>query len=96
MSVYCACKYRKRRGFSNDQFDHAQVLHSEPYLADDLFLFDGNDSQTVSIVPSADLVILRLGIGPTRSAEWDNSMLPNTVLRGIKFPEGQVPKEQSR
>jgi hypothetical protein len=68
------------------------VLHSEPYLADDLFLFDGNSNQVVFIVPSRRLVILRVGDNPPRVAgtEWDNSALPNLVLRGL--PNGGSPQ----
>jgi CubicO group peptidase (beta-lactamase class C family) len=64
------------------------VLHSECYLADDLFLFDGSGNQAMWIVPSKDLVVLRFGPPPTRRpgepGEFDNSRLPNTVLRGMK------------
>ena len=54
------------------------------------FMFDGNSNQVVYIVPSEQLVILRVGDAPPRSAaqEWDNSMLPNTILRGIRRKAG--------
>jgi CubicO group peptidase (beta-lactamase class C family) len=64
------------------------VMHSECYLADDLFLFDGSGNQAMWIVPSKDLVVLRFGPPPTRRpgepGEFDNSMLPNTIIRGLK------------
>lgn len=63
------------------------VLHSECYLADDLFLFDGSGNQAMWIVPSKQLVVLRFGPPPTRRpgepGEFDNSMLPNTIIRGL-------------
>jgi len=63
------------------------VLHNECYLADDLFLFDGSGNQAMWIVPSRDLVVLRFGPPPTRRpglpGEFDNSFLPNTIIRGI-------------
>ena len=63
------------------------VLHSECYLADDLFLFDGSGNQAMWIVPSRDLVVLRFGPPPTRrpgmKGEFDNSRLPNTIIRGL-------------
>ncbi len=63
------------------------VLHSECYLADDLFLFDGSGNQAMWIVPSRDLVVLRFGPPPTRRpgepGEFDNSRLPNTIMRGM-------------
>jgi CubicO group peptidase (beta-lactamase class C family) len=63
------------------------VYHSECYLADDLFLFDGSGNQAMWIVPSRDLVVLRFGPPPTRRpgdpGEFDNSRLPNTIMRGL-------------
>jgi catechol 2,3-dioxygenase-like lactoylglutathione lyase family enzyme len=62
-----------------------QTLHGEPYMAADLYLFDGNMNQVVYVIPSQDLVILRTGGAPPRGdgSEWDNAYLPNTILRGI-------------
>lgn len=60
------------------------VYHSEPYLAEDLFLFDGFEGRVVYIVPSEDLVIVRTGFRPPpEQPEWDNAFLPNTILRGL-------------
>jgi len=60
------------------------VYHSEPYLADDLVLFDGAEGRTVFIVPSRQLVIVRTGFRPPPGQpEWDNAFLPNTILRGM-------------
>lgn len=60
------------------------VYHSEPYLAEDLFLFDGFEGRVVYIVPSEQLVIVRTGFRPPPDQpEWDNAFLPNTILRGI-------------
>lgn len=57
---------------------------SEPYLADDLFLFDGMNGQIVYIVPSQELVIVRTGLRPPPGQpEWDNSKLPNLILRSL-------------
>jgi hypothetical protein len=62
-----------------------QTLHGEPYLAADLYLFDGNMNQVVYVIPSQDLVILRTGRAPPRTehSEWDNAYIPNVILRGI-------------
>lgn len=61
------------------------VLHSEPYLASDLFLFDGNGHQVVYIVPSEQLVVVRTGSWTFATGnEWDNAFIPNTLIRGIK------------
>jgi CubicO group peptidase (beta-lactamase class C family) len=87
LGVYVSGNYIARRGFANPErvTDAQKVLHSEPYLARDLFLFDGNANQVVYIVPSAELVILRVGDPPPRAAgaEWDNTRLPNLVLRAL-------------
>lgn len=66
------------------------VYHSEPYLAEDLFLFDGFEGRVVYIVPSQDLVIVRTGFRPPPDRpEWDNAFLPNTILRGISGQAGE-------
>lgn len=60
------------------------VIHSEPYLADDLFMFDGSGNQVIYIIPSKELVIVRTGgFSWTPGKEWDNAYLPNTIIRGI-------------
>lgn len=60
------------------------VYNSEPFLAEDLFMFDGAEGRMVYIVPSEDLVIVRTGFRPpSGQPEWDNAYLPNTILRGI-------------
>ena len=85
LSIWVAGRYAERRGFANPDRGMPQILHGEPYLAADLYLFDGNANQVVYVVPSQDLVILRTGFPPplNDSAEWDNSYLPNTIMRGI-------------
>jgi CubicO group peptidase (beta-lactamase class C family) len=85
MGVYVAGQYAPRRGWANADIPLPKILHSEPYLADDLYLFDGNMNQVVYVVPSQDLVILRTGASPPRTPEreWDNSYLPNIIMRGI-------------
>jgi CubicO group peptidase (beta-lactamase class C family) len=85
LGLYVAGPYTARRGAANPDLPVRQTLHGEPYLAADLYLFDGNMNQVVYVIPSQDLVILRTGRAPPRSAgsEWDNSYLPNLILRGI-------------
>ncbi len=61
----------------------ARQKQSEPYLAPDLFLFDGNANQVMYVVPSRRLVILRMGDFPPRDAPWDNAVLANLVLRDL-------------
>ncbi len=93
MGVYVAGAYAPRRGFFGPGQPGPQVLHSEPYLARDLIVFDGNADQVVYIIPSADLVALRMGPAPPKSPEWDNSKIPNILLRGIDW-QGRPPTPQ--
>jgi CubicO group peptidase (beta-lactamase class C family) len=90
LGVYVAGPYVQRRGFGNPDTPGPRVLQSAPYLAKDLFLFDGNADQVVYIIPSQRLIILRMGDAPPKSPEWDNAWLPNTVLRGLIRPAPDV------
>ena len=97
LGLYVAGTYTERRGFANPEREPParRVWHSEPYLARDLVLFDGNANQVVYIVPSEQLIILRVGDAPPRgpAGEWDNSFLPNTLLRGITRRLGKEPPQ---
>lgn len=97
MGVYLPGPYIERRGASNPDIEALRVtLHSERYLAEDLYLYDGNANQVVYIVPSDDLIIMRVGNAPPKEKEWDNVYMPNTIIRGIiRTPGEQAPKPQS-
>lgn len=82
LGVWVAGEYTERRGFGGPNVPGG-VLHSQPYKADDVSLFDGNSNQVVYMIPSENLVVLRMGHAPQRSPEWDNSILPNLILEGI-------------
>lgn len=84
LGVWVGSPYTKRRGFTGPNGPGPQVLHSAPYPDPALFLFDGNSNQVVYISPTYNTVILRLGKTPPKQPEWDNSVLPNLVLKGIK------------
>lgn len=84
LGVYVGSPFIARRGAANPEIDFGKTLHTEPYLADDLFLFDGNSNQVVYIIPSKDLIILRTGGWPLKDPEWDNAKLPNIILRGLQ------------
>lgn len=57
------------------------VSHREAFLADDVLFLDGFGGQRVYIVPSAGLVLSRSG---EVDMTWDDSVLVNTALRGLK------------
>jgi CubicO group peptidase (beta-lactamase class C family) len=52
----------------------------EEFLADDIVYLDGKMKQRVYVVPSRDLVIVRVG---EQARGWDDAYLPNAVLRGL-------------
>lgn len=60
---------------------------SEAFLAEDVYYFSGRGAQRVYIVPSRELVIVRLGpaLGPRPlKPGWDNAYLVNTIIRGME------------
>lgn len=83
LGVYLGQPYIERRGAANPEVEYGRTLHSEPYLADDLFLFDGNSNQVAYIVPSQKMVILRTGAWAPAEPEWDNARLPNLLLSDL-------------
>jgi CubicO group peptidase (beta-lactamase class C family) len=56
------------------------VPQSEPFLADDVRIMEGGGFRTIFIVPSEDLMVMRLG---QLHPEWDNAYLVNAFLRGM-------------
>ena len=81
MGVYAGQPYKEYRGFLNPDIPFGLSYHSEPYVDEDLVLFDGNSNQVIYIVPSKQLVVLRVGNTPPRDPVWDNAYLANTVSR---------------
>ncbi len=83
MGLYVGQPYLEYRGFLNPEIEFGKSYHSEPYDDEDLFLFDGNSNQVIYMVPSKDLIVLRLGETPPKEPVWDNAFLPNTVSRAF-------------
>ena len=66
-------------------------LHSEPFLADDVFFLDGAGDQRLYMIPSRQLVILRTGKdGP----EWDDALLPNLFTSAVDRISGRAEKSR--
>ena len=97
LGVYVAGTYIERRGFANPAIAYGKVLHSEPYADKDIVLFDGNGNQVMYLVPSQQMIILRTGGSPPKDAEWDNSFLPNLLIRdAVAQGSGTMPTPQPR
>ena len=84
LGLWLGTPWLERRSFTNAARPGPRILQSEAYLAPDVFSFDGNGSQVVWMIPSANMVVLRTGDAPPPQPEWDNAVLPNTLLRGLK------------
>ncbi len=53
---------------------------AEPFLAEDVVYIDGSGGQRVYAIPSKGLTIVRIG---RPAMDWDDSKLPNIILRGL-------------
>ena len=74
--------YLPARRLATDPRVTYTVHASEPLAADDVYYVDGYGGQRVFVVPSLDLVVVR--IGAVARDNWDNSRLVNLIARGIK------------
>lgn len=54
---------------------------SQSFVAKDTIYLDGKSLQRVYIIPSHDLVVVRIG---EKSEEWDDSIIPNTLVNGLQ------------
>ncbi|MCC0177442.1 serine hydrolase [Waterburya agarophytonicola K14] len=57
------------------------VNSSEPFLAQDTFYLDGASLQRVYIIPSQELVIVRVG---EDAQNWDDSVMVNTLIADLQ------------
>jgi CubicO group peptidase (beta-lactamase class C family) len=97
MGLWVAGPYLARRGYLRPGQPLGAVLHSEPYLDADISLFDGNGHQVMYLVPSQQMIILRMGEFPKTGLEWDNSYLPNLLIAdAAERAHRDLPMPQSR
>lgn len=59
---------------------------TEPFLADDTFYLDGRDLQRVYVIPSAELVVVRMGEWPPN---WNDSVIPNLLVEALREKVGK-------
>jgi hypothetical protein len=52
------------------------------FAAADVAWLNGGRNQRLWVVPSLRLVILRAGDGPDRAEDWDEAMIPDSIIRG--------------
>jgi CubicO group peptidase (beta-lactamase class C family) len=57
---------------------------AEPYAARDLYVVDGGGGNRLWLVPSLELVVLRIGTPAARDQSWDDTRIPNLVVRGAR------------
>jgi CubicO group peptidase (beta-lactamase class C family) len=82
-------------GYSRELNPRARLLaggyqRTEPFLADDTFYTSGYGAQRVYVVPSEELVIVRMGPASGRQPvqpSWDNTFLVNTAIRGLSMEQ---------
>jgi len=56
---------------------------TEPFLAEDTVYLDGRHQQRVYVIPSAELVVVRLGEEPDT---WDDAVIPNLLVESLGQP----------
>lgn len=83
LGIWVGGDYIERRGFGGPNAWGPKVLHSEPFVDEGTYMFDGNSNQVVYIMPERELIVLRMGPNPPKQPEWDNSYLANVVARGV-------------
>ena len=73
--IWRASPYQAKRYYSKET--PVFIPAAEPFAREDTLFLDGSGGQRVYIVPSEDMVIVRIGASaPT----WDDSALPNAVI----------------
>jgi CubicO group peptidase (beta-lactamase class C family) len=55
---------------------------SEPYVPDDTFVLEGPGTTRLWLVPSMSLSILHVGSRDKAGPDWDDSRIPNLIVRG--------------
>lgn len=71
-----------RRAASKDAKYGFYVRVNGGFAAHDVVWLESAGAQRLWIVPSLDLVILRVGDDPPRGKGWDEKMIPDSIIRG--------------
>lgn len=78
MHIWLGREFVENRQYS--ELHPIGIPHTEPFNRDDIFFFEGGGYRNLYIIPSEDLIILRLG---KSDPDWDASYLPNRLVEGI-------------
>lgn len=81
LHLWVGTPFTPRRPYLPDLPQVPANVHSEAFAALDLFYLDGGGKLRVWIVPSRELVVVRLGEEPREP--FDEAFIPNTIIRGI-------------
>lgn len=63
-----------------EDYPNVDQASTAPFLTEDTFYLDGRGIQRVYVIPSQELVIVRMGENPD---SWDDSVLPNTLVKAL-------------
>lgn len=76
-------EFQEERPYYPDMPPDFANTHSEPFAVDDIFYLDGGGKVRIWISRKLDLIVLRMGYPPPQGMGFDESFLPNTIIRGI-------------
>ncbi len=62
----------------------ASSAGTEPYATEDLFVVEGTGGNRIWVVPSMHLAILRMGRLRRRASDWDDTRIPNLIIRSAR------------
>ncbi len=82
--IWVDAKYEKFRPYNPSLPPEFANIHDEPFAADDLFYLDGGGKVRVWMSPKLDMIVMRMGFAPPRAKGFEESIIPNTIIRGIK------------
>ena len=75
--------FQEKRPYYPDMPPQFANNHSEPFAVDDIFYLDGGGKVRIWISRKLDLIVLRMGYPPPEGMGFDESFLPNTIIRGL-------------
>lgn len=74
-------------GNSRGEYKPLKKQRLKDYLARDVFFLDGRGKQRVYVMPTQEMIIVR--IGENSEKDWDDAFLPNAVINGLKPNKGK-------